>query len=88
MLGPFKVGDGARIAANSVVLTEIPENATAVGVPARVVRIGEEKTRYADDVDQIHNIVDPMERSMEELRQRLDRLEHRLASETDKGERT
>ena len=31
VLGPFKVGDGARIAANAVVLKEIPENATAVG---------------------------------------------------------
>ena len=30
VLGPFKVGDGARIAANAVVLKEIPENATAV----------------------------------------------------------
>ena len=36
VLGPFRVGDGARIAANAVVLSEIPENATAVGVPARL----------------------------------------------------
>ena len=38
VLGPFKVGDNSRVAANSVVLREIPENSTAVGSPARVVR--------------------------------------------------
>ena len=53
VLGPFKVGDGARIAANAVVLKEIPENATAVGVPARVVRIAGEKTNFVGDVDQV-----------------------------------
>ncbi len=78
VLGPFKVGDGARIAANSVVLSEVPENATAVGVPARIVRIGGEKLHYADEVDQIHNIIDPMERSMESLQRRLEELERRL----------
>ena len=46
VLGPFKVGDGARIAANAVVLKEVPEDATAVGVPARVVRIAGEKTNF------------------------------------------
>lgn len=74
VLGPFKVGDGARIAANSVVLSEVPENATAVGVPARVVRIGREKVHYADDVDQIHDIIDPMEEKLAELERRLDAL--------------
>ena len=39
VLGPFKVGDNSRIASNAVVLSEIPSDATAVGVPARVVRI-------------------------------------------------
>ena len=39
VLGPFKVGDNARIAAGAVVLTEVPERATAVGIPAKVVRI-------------------------------------------------
>src|SRR5580693_4210287 len=37
VLGPFRVGDGARIGAASVVLTEVPEGATMVGNPARQV---------------------------------------------------
>ena len=79
VLGPFKVGDGARIASNSVVLTEVPENATAVGVPAQIVRIGAEKVHYADDVDQVRDIVDPVARTVEGLEERMEALERRLA---------
>lgn len=53
VLGPFKVGDNARIAANAVVLSEVPENATAVGAPAQIVRVNGERVRkYADEIDQ------------------------------------
>ena len=54
VLGPFKVGDNSRVAANSVVLREIPENSTAVGSPARVVRQNGEKVNYVENVEQIH----------------------------------
>ena len=52
VLGPFKVGDNARIAANAVVLSEVPDNSTAVGIPAQIVRIDGRSTHYADEVDQ------------------------------------
>lgn len=74
VLGPFKVGDHARIAANAVVLSEIPPEATAVGVPARVVRIGGEKVDYAGDVDQIH-VTDPVQKELQALSSRLEWLE-------------
>ena len=51
VLGPFKVGDNSRVAAGAVVLSEIPPNCTAVGVPARVVRINGVRP---DLLDQIH----------------------------------
>jgi serine O-acetyltransferase len=38
ILGKIKVGDRARIGANAVVVKDVPDNATAVGVPARVIR--------------------------------------------------
>lgn len=39
ILGAVRIGSGAKIGANAVVLTDIPDYATAVGIPAKVVRI-------------------------------------------------
>ena len=83
VLGPFKVGDGARVASNSVVLSEVPENATVVGVPAKVVRIGDEKIHYADDVDQVHDVIDPVERAVQSLQARVAELERRLEVQSE-----
>lgn len=69
VLGPFKVGNNARIAAGAVVLDEVPENSTAVGVPAKVVRINGIKT---SSLDQIH-IADP-------VTQQICRLEYRVTT--------
>jgi len=77
VLGPFKVGDNSRIAANAVVLSEIPPDATAVGAPARVVRIAGEKPRFADEVDQVH-ITDPLQKELQILQSRVSFLEDRL----------
>ena len=41
ILGPFTVGDNARIGSNAVVLEAVPAGATVVGVPGRVVRCRE-----------------------------------------------
>jgi len=74
VLGPLKVGDNSRIAANAVVLTEIPPDSTAVGVPARVVRIAGERVDYASQVDQIH-VTDPLQKELQALHSRLEWLE-------------
>ena len=80
VLGPFRVGNNVRIAANAVVLSEIPDDATAVGVPARVVKIAGEKVNYAAEVDQIH-ILDPITAELGALRERLEKLEHTTSEE-------
>ena len=81
VLGPFKVGDGARIAANAVVLTEVPEHATAVGIPAQIVRIAGRSTHYADDVDQT-SVNNPTLEKLAVLAKRVEELEERLNKET------
>ena len=77
VLGPFKVGDNARIAANAVVLSEVPEAATAVGIPAQVVRIAGKAANFADDVDQI-NVKDPVLEKLAAVSSRLELVERLL----------
>ena len=49
VLGPFHIGDNARIASNAVVLSEVPPDATAVGIPAQIVRIAGIRRRGGPD---------------------------------------
>ncbi len=76
VLGPFNVGDNARIAAGAVVLSEVPAEATAVGVPARVVRIGGKKID-SRDLDQIH-YADPVSQEFCKMRYELELLAQRI----------
>lgn len=81
VLGPFKVGDNAKIAAGAVVLSEIPEGATAVGMPAKVVRRCGQKPTASRDLDQIH-IPDPVAERLCELQARIEELEKKLNETT------
>ncbi|MCD8328052.1 MAG: serine O-acetyltransferase [Ruminococcus sp.] len=74
ILGPFKVGDNAKIAANAVVLEEVPPNATAVGVPAKIVRI---EGKRVQDLDQVH-IPDPISQELRSQRTKIEKLEAEL----------
>ena len=74
VLGPFKVGDNARIAANSVVLHEVPPDSTVVGVPGRVVR------RNGEKLDHIHT-PDPVRLELDALYARIEKLEEKLKQE-------
>ena len=77
VLGPIKVGDNSRIAANSVVLKEIPEDSTAVGIPARVVRIAGQKVNFAGEVDQV-SVADPVSAELAALRSEVEELKKAL----------
>ena len=77
VLGPIKVRDNSRIAANSVVLKEIPEDSTAVGIPARVVRIAGQKVDFAGEVDQV-SVADPVSAELAALRSELEELKKAL----------
>ena len=78
VLGPFRVGDNARIAANAVVLQEVPEDATAVGIPAQIVRIAGQTHHYADEVDQT-SVKNPTLEKIAALEKRLQQLERQAS---------
>ncbi|MBQ3483056.1 MAG: serine O-acetyltransferase [Clostridia bacterium] len=80
VLGPLTIGDNAKIAAGAVVLDDIPADSTAVGIPARVVRVAGQ--RVANDLDQIH-IPDPVAEELDAIRSSIAALEARMDAEQD-----
>ena len=80
VLGPFRIGDNAKIAAGAVVLEEIPANATAVGIPARVVRRdGVRVMSCEEELDQVH-LPDPVAQQLCRLEAKTAKLEDELAA--------
>ena len=80
VLGPFTVGDNAKIAANAVVLSPVPPNSTAVGVPAKIVKQNGKRTL---DLDQVH-IPDPVYQEICHNRTHIKALEKRIAELEEK----
>ncbi len=86
VLGPFTVGDNSKVAANAVVLNEIPPNSTCVGVPAHIVKRDNVKVAPAKiDLDQIH-IPDPVSMDLCKLRVEIEKLKAQLENVDCKGE--
>lgn len=75
ILGPFTVGDGSKVGSNSVVVKEVPENATVVGIPGRVVMSGQKKT----GVDLEHaDLPDPVAKAVSCMLDQINRLEDQV----------
>lgn len=79
ILGPIRVGAGARVGANSVVVEDVPAGCTVVGIPGKVVRLREagRLNPYGIDLDH-HLIPDPVGKAIACLLERLDSVERRL----------
>jgi serine O-acetyltransferase len=79
ILGPITVGDGARVAANSVVIDEVPAGTTVVGIPGRVVV--PRHRRATQGIDLAHHLIpDPVGKAIACLLDRITNLETELAS--------
>ena len=81
VLGPVSIGNGSKIAAGAVVLKNVPENSTAVGIPAKIVRSGGEKVDLLDHA----NIPDPVAKEISALKEKIDALEKELANIKEKN---
>jgi len=75
ILGDITVGDGAIIGGGAVVLKPVPPDATAVGVPARVVKVRGQRIQPLEH----GKLPDPYDEIVHVLTERIDRLEARLA---------
>jgi serine O-acetyltransferase len=78
ILGPITVGEGARVAANSVVIQPVPSGATVVGIPGRVVA-PRRRTPHGFDLNH-HLIPDPVGKAMACVLDRLAQLERAQAA--------
>jgi len=75
VLGPITVGDNAKVGANSVVVRDVPPNATVVGMPAKIVLLDGEPVRSSD----------PQQLLLRQLAERVAALERRLAQLSGPG---
>ena len=76
LLGPVRVGHGAKVGANTVVVADVPPNATVVGNPGHTVRV-EGRRPEGPDSDWIH-LPDPVADAIRGLSARLAAIERRL----------
>lgn len=77
ILGGFTIGENTKIASNAVVLGPVPANSTAVGIPARIVKMNGQRV---DNLDQVH-IPDPVAQELCAIKIRLEHLENRKCSD-------
>jgi len=75
VIGPCVIGDNCKIAANAVVLSDLPPNCTAVGVPAKIVK--KDGIRVVEDQDFVH-IPDPVALELCKLQVKIGELEKKL----------
>jgi serine O-acetyltransferase len=83
LLGPITIGHGAKIGANSVVITDVPPNSTVVGNPGHPVRVDGRRVE-GPDADWIH-LPDPIAEALQALSSRIGALE-RMVAELSDGE--
>ena len=84
VLGPFKVGDNSKIGAGAVVLCEVPENCTVVGVPGRIVKRNNVRV---DNSLMDQRLPDPMLEELQRMCSRICELERAVRKEKErKGE--
>jgi len=79
ILGPVTVEKNARIGANSVVIQDIPESMTVVGIPGRIVLPDDQHRKPQQGIDLDHHLMpDPVGKAISALLGRIDELEGQL----------
>jgi serine O-acetyltransferase len=88
VLGAITIGDGARIGSGSVVVRDVPANATVVGIPAHIVAQDGKPVRAVADRAHV-DMPDPNADALKALQRKVEQLEKRVAQvEREDGEET
>lgn len=79
ILGPITIGSHARVGANSVVISPVPENKTVVGIPGKVVQSKPAADESLDHIDLNHHLIpDPVADAISCLLERIRLLEEQV----------
>ena len=76
VLGSITIGENSKVGGGAVVVKDVPDNCTVVGVPGRVVVQDGVKVRR--DLDH-HNMPDPVAKTIKELKQEVETLREEIA---------
>lgn len=80
ILGNITIGNNVYVGANSVVLRDVPDDCTVVGIPGRVVKTQGKRVTSAHALDHIH-LPDPVRDRFEELEAQIRELRRRLGDD-------
>ncbi len=84
VLGAITLGNNVRVGANSVVVADVPDERSVVGIPARVVAREKRSVDGLNGVDLNHHLIpDPVGRAIGCLLERIDQLEAQLQRESE-----
>jgi serine O-acetyltransferase len=80
ILGPITIGNNSKIGSNAVVVNNIPENTTAIGIPAKVVESEKNERKFSayavgkDNKDPVHQSIDDILSLLEKQQKEIDQL--------------
>jgi serine O-acetyltransferase len=77
ILGNITIGDNVMVGANAVVVRDVPEDSTVVGVPGRVTRKRGERIPSGINLDH-SSLPDPLQQALERLQHEIDHIEHEI----------
>ena len=82
ILGPFRVGDRSRIGANSVVISEVPDDSTVIGVPGHILSVGSlvDDLNHSDIPDPIASAIECITDKIVDLEKEIRRLKKEIDS--------
>jgi serine O-acetyltransferase len=84
IVGSFRVGDNSRIGANAVVLNEVPDNSTVVGIPGKIVKrngVRVDRLDHSNNTDPLMDLLKQMQQQIDALKQQVEEQEKQLTIE-------
>jgi serine O-acetyltransferase len=77
VLGPITLGNNSKVGSNAVVVTDIPNDSTAVGIPAKIIESGEKLKKFSAYAVE-KNSQDPVLQSIDEILKTLEKQQKEI----------